>query len=62
MGRKAVKGLSLVGREKVPNGFGLRTGDRDDTADGAGNCRNPAHRARITENGELAEPQTSIYS
>ena len=35
-GRKGVKGLLLVGREKVPHGFGL-TGDcRGDTADGAG--------------------------
>ena len=34
------KGLLLVGREKVPHGFGLRTGDRSgDTADGAGNRR-----------------------
>ena len=37
-GRKAVKGLLLVGHEKVPHGFGLRTGDNGgDTADGAGN-------------------------
>ena len=37
-GRKGVKGLLLVGHEKVPRGFRLRTGDRDgDTADGAGN-------------------------
>ena len=36
LGRKGVKGLLLVGREKVPRGFGL-TGDRGgDTADGAG--------------------------
>ena len=34
--RKGVKGLLLVGHEKVPHGFGL-TGDRGgDTADGAG--------------------------
>ena len=26
-GRKGVKGLLLVGHEKVPHGFGLRTGD-----------------------------------
>ena len=36
-GRKGVKGLLLVGHEKVPCGFGLRTGDPSDTADGAGN-------------------------
>ena len=35
-GRKGEKGLSLVGHEKVPQGFGL-TGDcGGDTADGAG--------------------------
>ena len=35
-GRKGVKGLLLVGHEKVPHGFGL-TGDLSgDTADGAG--------------------------
>ena len=35
-GRKGVKGLLLVGHEKVPHGFGL-TGDHGgDTADGAG--------------------------
>ena len=34
-GRKVVKGLLLVGHEKVPHGFGL-TGDcGSDTADGA---------------------------
>ena len=36
-GRKGVKELLLVGHEKVPCGFGLRTGDPGDTADGAGN-------------------------
>ena len=36
-GRKGVKGLLLVGQEKVPRGSGLRTGDPGDTADGAGN-------------------------
>ena len=36
LGRKGVKGLLLVGHEKVPHGFGL-TGDRGgDTAAGAG--------------------------
>ena len=35
-GRKGVKGLLLVGHEKVPHGFGL-TGDcNSHTADGAG--------------------------
>ena len=35
-GRKGVKGLLLVGHEKVPHGFGL-TGDQGgDTIDGAG--------------------------
>ena len=35
---KRGKGLSLVGHERVPCGFGLRTGDcGGDTADGAGN-------------------------
>ena len=36
-GRRGVKGLWLVGQEKMPRGFGLRTGDLGDTADGAGN-------------------------
>ena len=36
LGRKRVKGLLLVGHEKVPHGFGF-TGDHDsDTTDGAG--------------------------
>ena len=35
LGRKGVKGLLLVGHEKVPHGFGL-TGDLiGDTGDGA---------------------------
>ena len=37
VGRRGVKGLLLVGHEKVKWGFGLRTGDPGDTADGAGN-------------------------
>ena len=37
VGRKGVKGLLLVGHEKVPCGFGIRTGDPSNTADGAGN-------------------------
>ena len=45
-GRKGVKGLLLVGHEKVPQGFGLRTGDRGgDTADGAENQGKPASQA-----------------
>ena len=47
--RKGVKGFSLVGHEKVPRGFGLRTRDPSDTADGAGNCGRPASQARMTE-------------
>ena len=42
MGRKGVKGLSLVGHEEVPRGFGLRTGDRSETADGAEDRGRPA--------------------
>ena len=62
-GRKGLKGLLLVGHEKVPRGFGLSTGDFSDTADGAGNRRRPARRAWITgNNGELAQPWTSIFS
>ena len=41
-GRKGVEGPLLVGHEKVPCGFGLRTGDPDNTADGAGNQGRPA--------------------
>ena len=41
-GRTGEKGLSLVGHEEVPRGFGLRTGDCGDTADGAGDCGRPA--------------------
>ena len=35
-GRKAEKGLLLVGHEKVPHGFGLTGGYSSHTADGAG--------------------------
>ena len=35
-GRKRVKGLLLVGHEKVPHSFGLTGDGGDDTADGAG--------------------------
>ena len=34
---KEVKGLFLASHEEVPSGFGLRTGDHSDTADGIGN-------------------------
>ena len=34
LGRKGVKGLWLLGHEEVPCGFGLRTGESGDTADG----------------------------
>ena len=37
VGRKGVKGLLLVGHEKAPCGFGIRTGDPGDISDGAGN-------------------------
>ena len=57
-GRKGVKGLLLVGHEKVPHGFGLKSGDCvGDTTDGAGNHGRPASRARITgKNWGLPEP------
>ena len=57
-----MKGLLLAGQEKVPHGFGLRTGDRgSNTADGAGNLRKPASQAWITgKNRELREPRASI--
>ena len=59
--RKGVKGLSLVGQEKVPHGFRLRTGDPSDTADGAGNRGRPTSRAQITgKNRGPLEAQTSI--
>ena len=62
MGRKGVKGFLLVGHEKVPCDFGLRTRDPSDTADGAGNQERPVRWARITrKNQGLPEPQTSIY-
>ena len=41
-GRKGVKGLSLVGHDEVPHGFGLRTRDHSVTADGAGDFGRPA--------------------
>ena len=62
MGRKGVKGLWLVGQEKVSHGLGVRTGDLGDTAVGAGNLRRPASLAQMTGKDQgLAEPQTSIF-
>ena len=56
-----MKGLLLRGQEKVPCGFGLRTGDPNNTTDGVGNRRRPARRARIIGNNQgLAEPWASI--
>ena len=61
VGRKGVKGLLQVGHEKVPCGFGLRTGDPGDTADGAGNRGSSASRAEVTGKSQgLPEPRTSI--
>ena len=61
VGRKGVKGLLPVGQVKVPHGFGLRTGDPSNTADGAGTRGRPASRARITgKKLGLPEPQTTI--
>ena len=36
LGRKGVKGLLLVGHEKVPHGFGINGDHGGNTADGAG--------------------------
>ena len=57
-----MKGLLLVGQEKVPHRFGLRTRDHGgDTADGAGNQGRPVSQARITgKNQGLPEPHTPI--
>ena len=55
-------GLLLVGHEKMPHGFGLRTRDDNDTDDGAGNCGSPASQARITgKDWKLAKPQTLFF-
>ena len=60
-GRKGMKGLLLVGHEKVLCGFGIRTGDPANTADGSGNRGRPASQAWITgKNQGLPEPRTSI--
>ena len=57
-----MKGLLLLGQEKVPHGFGLRTGDPSDTADGAGTKggRPAKHGLLGRTGGWLSEPQTSI--
>ena len=57
-----MKGLLLVDHEKVPHGFGLRTGGfGGDTADDVGNQGRPASQAWITgKNQGLPEPRTSI--
>ena len=44
LGRKEVKGLLLLGLEKVPHGFGLTGGCDGDTADGVGNQELPDPR------------------
>ena len=41
-GKEKGEGLLLVDHEKVPRGFGLKTGDPRETADGAWNCGRPA--------------------
>ena len=57
-----MKGLLLVGHEKVPHRFGLRTGDPGNIAGGAGNHGRPASQAWITgKNWGLPELQTSIF-
>ena len=41
-GQKGVEGPLPAGHEGVPRGFGLKTGDHGDTADGAGDHGRPA--------------------
>ena len=60
-GRKGVKGLLLVGHEKVPHGFGLRTGGRRNTADGTGNCGRPANGAQITGKNQESSRAMDFY-
>ena len=55
-----MKGLLPAGHEGVPRGFGLRTGDRGDTAGGAGDCGRPAQLSILGGTGSLAELQTAI--
>ena len=62
MGRKGVKRLLLVGHEKVPRGFGLRTGDLGgDIADGAGNRGKPASCSWITGRNWEPSPAVGFY-
>ena len=63
MGSKGVEGLLLVGHEKVPLDFGLRTGDHgsSDTADGAGDCGRPASQARITRRNRKSSQAMDFY-
>ena len=42
VGQKRMEGPSLVRHEKVPQSFGLRSGDRGNKADGVGNHRRHA--------------------
>ena len=56
-GRKGMKGLLLMGNEKMPRDSVLRTGDPGDTADGAENQGRLASQAWITgKNWGLPEP------
>ena len=60
-GRKGVKGLLLVGHEKVPCGFRLRTGDPSNTPNHTGNRGRPSSPEQITgKKRGLPEPQASI--
>ena len=48
-GRKEMKGLLLLGHEKLPCGFGLINGDHgSDTAEGTGNDKRLSSRAWVT--------------
>ena len=55
LGRKGLKGISLVAHEEGPRDFQLRTGDYcGNTADGAGDCGRPAQQS-MDYWGELGE-------
>ena len=63
-GRKGVKGLLLMGHEKVPHGSGLRAGDHGSdqlmvlgTSEGL-----LAEQGLLGGIGSLAELQTSVFS
>ena len=63
-GRKGVKGLSLVGHEEVPRGFGLRTGDSSSNqqhSGGAGDVGDLPSRARITGRNRESNGATHFY-